>query len=132
VVLLVGSLVLGILNLVNMVGMRLMKRWAPYMLMLLQVPWTWYDIHTGQYGFLILSVAGVLAGIGLILREREWRTSKTASRYRTRAGSSASSRSSAWTHSSTSTIRALRTQRTARTSGRCNGCGRSTSGRAGG
>lgn len=58
-VLIVGSVILGLLNVLGMYLMRYRWRWGCYLGIGIQVPWTVYDILTRQYGFLLITIVAV-------------------------------------------------------------------------
>lgn len=69
--LIVGSLILGLFNLGVIIGMKKQLRIAPWAMLALQVPWTLYDVLTAQYGFLILSVACTITALSMIRSDRK-------------------------------------------------------------
>ena len=57
----VGSLVLGLGNVLAMIGVSRHPKRSYALGIVLQVPWTAYDILTHQYGFLIITAVAVPA-----------------------------------------------------------------------
>lgn len=51
-----GSTVLSLVNILATWAAARRCRWGWLVMLLLQVPWSAYDVVTGQWGFLLLSV----------------------------------------------------------------------------
>jgi hypothetical protein len=66
---LAASFALGALNVVSMlVALRGSKVKAAWIYMLIQIPWTVYDVSTHQYGFFFITFASLLTSIPVILK----------------------------------------------------------------
>lgn len=66
---LLASFVLGILNVLAMgMAMRDWKLIAAWTYLLIQVPWTFYNIHTHQYGFFVISAVSLCTSLPVILK----------------------------------------------------------------
>jgi hypothetical protein len=67
-ILIVGSLALGLANVGAMLGVARWPRNAYLIAIAIQVPWAAYDVITRQYGFLLISAVAVPAYIREIRR----------------------------------------------------------------
>ncbi len=67
-ILVVGSIALGLANVATMLGVTRWPRSTYWAAIAIQVPWIVYDMTTRQYGFLIISAVAVPAYIGKIRR----------------------------------------------------------------
>lgn len=66
---------LGLLNVTAMyLALHRRRAWAAGLSLLLQVPWTIYDLATRQYGFLLISLGSVATCAPLLWKKatREW------------------------------------------------------------
>jgi hypothetical protein len=57
------SLLLGLLSCGVTFALYKRRKWAPRLTVMVQVPFTVYDLATHQYGFILISVATILTGI---------------------------------------------------------------------
>lgn len=57
------SMLLGLLSCGVTFALYKRRRWAPKLTVMVQVPFTVYDLATHQYGFILISVATILTGI---------------------------------------------------------------------
>jgi hypothetical protein len=54
------SLILGCLNMSTLwLALNGYKRWAAWLTIFFQIPWTVYDIATGQFGFLVITAGSL-------------------------------------------------------------------------
>jgi hypothetical protein len=83
----IASFLLGFLNVLVMgLAFRGKTVLAALLCILIQVPWTYYDIATHQYGFLLIGAGSVLVAAPALVHwwhERTRRNSPTGSRRRT-------------------------------------------------
>jgi hypothetical protein len=57
------SLILGLLSCGVTFALYKRRKWAPRLMIMVQMPFAVYDLATHQYGFILISVATILTGI---------------------------------------------------------------------
>jgi hypothetical protein len=57
------SLLLGLLSCGVTFALYKRRKWAPGLMIMVQVPFAFYDLATRQYGFILISLATILTGI---------------------------------------------------------------------